>query len=35
MLGPTAVVVLPGAVDRLVDSLTEMGYLTDVDLSDL
>jgi hypothetical protein len=34
LLGPTAVIVRPGGVDRLVDGLAEMGYLTDVDLGE-
>lgn len=33
-LGPTAVIVRPGAVEKLVDGLAEMGYLTEVDLDD-
>jgi hypothetical protein len=35
LLGPTAIIVRPGAADRLVDGLAEMGYLTEVDLSEL
>lgn len=32
LLGPAAIIVRPGAVDKLVDGLVEMGYLTEVDL---
>jgi hypothetical protein len=34
VLGPSAVIVRPGAVEKLVDGLAEMGYLTEVDLDD-
>jgi len=34
LLGPAAVIVRPGVVDKLVDGLAEMGYLTEVDLRD-
>jgi len=32
VLGPTSVIVRPGGVDKLVDGLAEMGYLTEVEL---
>lgn len=32
LLGPAAIIVRPGAVDKLVDGLVEMGYFTEVDL---
>jgi hypothetical protein len=32
LLGPTAVIIRPGGVEKLVDGLAEMGYLADVDI---
>lgn len=32
LLGPTAVIIRPGGVEKLVDGLTEMGYLTEVEI---
>jgi hypothetical protein len=33
LLGPTAVIIRPGGVDKLVDGLAEMGYLTEVEIT--
>jgi hypothetical protein len=32
LLGPTAVIIRPGGVEKLLDGLAEMGYLTEVDI---
>jgi hypothetical protein len=32
LLGPAAVIVRPGSVDKLIDGLVEMGYLTEIEL---
>ncbi len=34
LLGPTAVIIRPGGVEKLVDGLVEMGYFTEIELGE-